>query len=44
MNILAVGVFDLLHANHIKFLKKCKEYGTVLTVAVSSDESCKNYS
>lgn len=43
MNILAIGVFDLLHINHINFLKKCKSLGKFLTVAVSTDNSCKNY-
>jgi FAD synthetase len=36
--VLAGGVFDLLHAGHIFFLKKAKELGDVLIVVVGRDE------
>jgi len=41
------GVFDILHAGHIDFIRRIKmEYGEsecLLTVAVISDEWCKKY-
>jgi FAD synthetase len=36
--VLAGGVFDLLHAGHIFFLKKARELGDVLIVVVGRDE------
>jgi FAD synthetase len=36
--VLAGGVFDLLHAGHIFFLKKAKELGDVLIVVAGRDE------
>lgn len=39
--VLTNGVFDLLHAGHIEILKKCKELGTYLIVAIDSDERVK---
>ncbi len=36
--VLAGGIFDLLHAGHIFFLKKAKELGDVLIVVVGRDE------
>lgn len=35
------GVFDILHIGHIRYLKKAKELGNALIVAVNSDESVK---
>lgn len=35
--ILATGFFDLLHDEHIAFLKKAREQGDILIVAVESD-------
>lgn len=35
--VLATGFFDLLHAEHINFLKKAKSAGDVLIVGVESD-------
>lgn len=31
------GTFDLFHANHVKFLKRCAELGSV-TVSLNTDE------
>ncbi len=35
------GCYDILHIGHIKFLKKAKEYGDILLVAINSDSSVK---
>ena len=35
------GVFDLLHAGHVQFLRMAKELGDVLVVAVNSDASVR---
>ncbi|MBO1915345.1 glycerol-3-phosphate cytidylyltransferase, partial [Microvirga sp. 3-52] len=32
------GTFDLLHTGHINILRRAKEYGDYLIVAISSDE------
>ena len=39
--ILATGFFDLLHDEHVTFLKKAKNHGDVLIVAVESDERAR---
>lgn len=39
--VLATGVFDLLHSEHKKFLKKAKEQGDILLVGVETDERVK---
>ncbi|MDD3305448.1 MAG: glycerol-3-phosphate cytidylyltransferase [Bacilli bacterium] len=36
--ILTYGTFDLLHVGHINILKRAKELGDYLVVAVSTDE------
>lgn len=36
--ILTYGTYDLLHYGHIRLLKRAKELGDYLVVAVSSDE------
>lgn len=36
--VITYGTFDLLHHGHIKLLKRARELGDHLTVAVSSDE------
>lgn len=35
------GVFDIIHAGHVDYLTKAKEFGDVLIVALNSDESVK---
>ncbi|MBI2667505.1 adenylyltransferase/cytidyltransferase family protein [Candidatus Woesearchaeota archaeon] len=41
--IMVNGVFDMLHIGHIGFLRKAKEKGDVLFVAVNSNQSVKSY-
>ncbi|MCR2821415.1 glycerol-3-phosphate cytidylyltransferase [Lederbergia panacisoli] len=36
--IITYGTFDLLHTGHINILRRAKEYGDYLVVAVSTDE------
>jgi glycerol-3-phosphate cytidylyltransferase len=36
--VITYGTFDLLHWGHINLLKRAKEMGDHLTVAISSDE------
>lgn len=36
--IITYGTFDLLHTGHINILRRAKEYGDHLIVAISSDE------
>lgn len=39
--VLATGFFDLLHSEHINFLRKAKSTGDVLVIAVESDERAR---
>ncbi len=39
--VLAGGCFDILHIGHVRFLKKAKEQGDLLVVALESDEKTK---
>ena len=39
--ILATGCFDLLHQEHINFLRAAKKAGDILIVAVESDERAR---
>ncbi|HLC63567.1 MAG TPA: adenylyltransferase/cytidyltransferase family protein [Candidatus Nanoarchaeia archaeon] len=41
--VMVNGVFDLLHAGHIGFLRAAKEKGDVLIVATNTDASVKTY-
>lgn len=36
--IITYGTFDLIHTGHINLLRRAKEHGDHLTVAVSTDE------
>ncbi|MCH6267006.1 glycerol-3-phosphate cytidylyltransferase [Neobacillus citreus] len=36
--VITYGTFDLLHYGHINLLKRAKEYGEYLIVALSTDE------
>ena len=36
--VITYGTFDLLHYGHINLLKRAKELGEYLIVAVSTDE------
>lgn len=35
------GCFDILHAGHVDYLEKAKEYGDILVVFLNSDESVR---
>ncbi len=37
--VLTNGVFDLLHAGHVRYLKEARALGDALVVAINSDES-----
>ena len=39
--VLTNGYFDLIHANHINFLKEAKKQGDILIVAINSDKSTR---
>ena len=39
--VLANGIFDLLHAGHVRYLQAAKREGDLLVVAVNSDESAR---
>ena len=39
--ILAVGVFDLLHAGHLHYLEQVKSLGDHLTVVVAHDDTVR---
>lgn len=36
--VITYGIFDLLHYGHINLLKKARELGDYLVVALSTDE------
>jgi len=40
--VLAVGVFDLFHIGHLRYLQYAFQHSEYLMVAVSSDEICFN--
>jgi D-beta-D-heptose 7-phosphate kinase/D-beta-D-heptose 1-phosphate adenosyltransferase len=39
--VLTNGVFDILHAGHVEFLKQAKALGDTLVVAINSDSSAR---
>ena len=41
MRVMAVGVFDLLHAGHLHYLEQAKELGDELVVVVAHDDTVR---
>ena len=41
MRVMAVGVFDLLHAGHLHYLEQAKALGDHLTVVIAHDETVR---
>ena len=41
MKVMAVGVFDLLHAGHLHYLEQAKSLGVHLTVVVAHDDTVR---
>ena len=41
MKVMAVGVFDLLHAGHLHYLEQAKRLGDHLTVVVAHDDTVR---
>ena len=41
MKVMAVGVFDLLHAGHLHYLEQAKSLGDHLTVVVAHDDTVR---
>ena len=41
MRVMAVGVFDLLHAGHLHYLEQAKSLGNHLTVVVAHDDTVR---
>jgi glycerol-3-phosphate cytidylyltransferase len=42
-NVYVIGVFDLFHLGHVRLLKKCKELGENVIVALNSDRFVSLY-
>lgn len=42
-HVYTAGVFDLFHLGHLRLLERAAEYGTTLTVGVSTDELVLSY-
>jgi len=42
-NVYVIGVFDLFHKGHIELLRRSKELGEKLIVAVNGDEMVASY-
>ena len=41
MKVMAVGVFDLLHAGHLHYLEQAKSLGGHLTVVIAHDDTVR---
>jgi rfaE bifunctional protein nucleotidyltransferase chain/domain len=39
--VMATGVFDLLHVQHVKLLQEARTFGACLVVGINSDESVR---
>ena len=39
--VMAVGVFDLLHAGHLHYLEQAKSLGGHLTVVIAHDDTVR---
>jgi D-beta-D-heptose 7-phosphate kinase/D-beta-D-heptose 1-phosphate adenosyltransferase len=39
--VLTNGCFDILHAGHVRYLKKAKAFGDILVVGLNSDRSVR---
>ena len=42
IRVMAVGVFDLLHAGHLHYLEQAKSLGTELVVVVAHDDTVRS--
>ena len=42
VRVMAVGVFDLLHAGHLHYLEQAKSLGTELVVVVAHDDTVRS--
>ena len=43
INVYVIGVFDLFHTGHIELLKRSKELGDKLIVAINGDDMVSKY-
>ena len=43
VRVMAVGVFDLLHAGHLHYVEQAKSLGDELIVVVAHDDTCLLY-
>ena len=39
--VLVAGIFDLLHAGHVRLLEQARDYGNILVAAVLNDSSVR---
>ena len=43
INVYVIGVFDLFHTGHVELLRRSKEFGNKLIVAVNGDDMVGQY-